>query len=930
MRPTAIGLFLLTLASWGQANPTPHPLLTRSEAWLRQEAWEQAAQGFERFLQSEPFSPDRARAHLGAGQARLKMEQPALARDHFDRGLEAAADQVVRRNLLQWRAFLREREGDWAAALADWEAALGLASTDEEARTLRLRIVYNLARQGEWRAVLDRARLESLAPQDPSGPLTLSLALRAAAALENWDLAADLIERVRDSGDEALQRDLEWYRAEVAFRRGPTPDPQTLWNLLESSDRGTVQTAAARLLGLFQNDRLSLLRLAEWAKARTDLDPRLALYLWIRLAQLSESLPGPTARDYWQRAWDLRDRTEVPAQVALRLALAAAALSPEDGLRSLALLPTDELNARLVRWDILGRAHQDAAAFELGAEILRATPNHPDRPVWLLRQGILAARLGRWDDLDRWAAEAGSAALRSESWLRLSIHAALRRNRATEAHALRERLASLAPGNPAYQMDLLMSALALGRTDQARQLIQNLGNLSAFRRPPYSNELVFAEGLLALRQGKLSDADRLWSRLAEDAPVRDGFKPQVAYFRSWADLNLDPPRIDRARSRLEALLREAPDNSLANPARLLLGRALALTGRTAAAIEVYQSAAHGDERPQALLALSDLYLGLGQTERAREQLVALQTEFPSLRPLAERRLIDVTAAPADRPAALEQLHRRWPNDPTGQLALFEAAVSWSDQENWERAAALFGQFTRQYPRQERLEAAAVLGAAAYLKIDQPLEALLLLGLAENQNRILQQRDQIQILKARALRALGRYSEALMALQALPAAARTAPVARLIQELRFLDEGRAPREAELLVALQDVESDAATKDAARLELLALWLDRNTWREAELQQTLGQALNATQPALRARAELFHGRVLQHRGQPNPAVEAYLRAVRTPGVDAETAAEALYRAWLLLRNLSPAQAPTVLQTLQTRFADSVWARRAREETP
>lgn len=930
MRPMAIGLFLLTLASWAQANPTPHPLLTRSEAWLRQEAWEQAAQGFERFLLSEPFSPDRARAHLGAGQARLKLEQPALARDHFDRGLEAAADQVVRRNLLQWRAFLREREGEWAAALADWEAALGLASTPEEAQALRLRIVYNLARQGDWRAVLDRARPEETAAEGGGGALTLSLLLRAAVALESWDLAADLIERARETSDESLRRDLEWYRAEVAFRRGPTPDPQTLWNLLQSPDRNTAQTAAARLLGQFQNDRQNLQRLADWAGARADLDPKLSLFLWIRLAQLSESFPGPAARDYWQRAWDLRDRTEVPAQVSLRLALAAAALSPEDGLRYLPLLPTDELTARLVRWDILGRARQDAAAFDLGAEILRAFSSHPDRPAWLLRQAILAARLGRWDDLERLASDAGTFARRSESWLRLLIHAEQVRDRAAEAHALRERLAALAPGNPAYQMDLLMSALALGRIDQARHLVQSLGSLSAFRRPPHSFELLFAEGLLALRQGKLTEADRLWSNLPEDAPVRDGFRPQMAYFRSWADLNLDPPRIDRARSRLEALLRDAPDNSLANPARLLLGRALALAGRTAAAIEAYRAAARGEERPQALLALSDLYLGLGQTDRAREQLVALQSEFPTYRPLAERRLIDVTIAPANRAAALEDLNRRWPNDPTGQLALFEAAVFWSDQENWERAAALFSQFTRRYPRQERLEAAAVLGAAAYLKIDQPLEALLLLGLAENQNRVLQQRDQIQILKARALRALGRYSEALMALEALPAAARTAAVARLIQELRFLDEGRTPREAELLATLQDPEVDPPAKDAARLELLALWLDRNTWREAELQQTLGAALNAALPAQRARAELLNGRVLQNRGQPAQAVEAYLRAVRTAGVDAETAAEALYRAWLLLRTQSPAQAPTVLQTLQTRFPGSAWAHRAREEAP
>jgi len=910
--------------------PQSSALLDRSIAWLQMAAWEQAAQGFEQYLLQHPFSLERARALLGAGQARLMLGQLEAAQEHFARGRESAADQVQRRNLLIWSAYLSELQKNYPAAEMFWKQALDLATSPEEQFELRLRLMQNFDLQQRWQDILEQAKNFSLPENHPQRQFLLLLQLRAAFNVKNWELARSLVSQISSSANEELRSSLEWYQAELAFRSQERLDTNRLWDQLASPNRAVAQAAATRLLAAFQQNSAQLERLGNWVLSQDQVDPALALQVWVQLATLADETQNPKAAEFWQRAWELRTKTRVDDQVRLRYALALAPTQPARALQVLDEAPATDLNSKLVRWEVLGFSNQDAAAYALGNEILTQFATHAERPQWLVRQATLAARLGRHSEVLQLAQQAGELATRQEVWLRLLIHANQALGRTNEAHTMRERLVNRVPSNPTYQLDLIRSALVLKNWSQARQVLLNIKNLSVFRTPPYSHEVSFWEGLLSLSQKNLAEADRLFNQLPPEAELSTDLRPRVLFYRAWLELNLEVPRVASARRRLEQLLRDFPNHELTNQGRLWLGRALTLAGEVQQAIATYRAAARGGERPQALLALGDLYVSTNQPSLARESLNQVVAEFPSLRPQAERRLIDVDVPTNEKPNALLALNRRYPQDPVGQLALYEAASLYHDQEDWTRAANLFQQFIRQYSQHEKLESAAILGSQAFLKLNQPLESLLLLGLVENLNRNLQQREQLQIQKAQSLEALGRYPEALEVLRALPSSANSTTIQQSLRRLRLLSEGRDNREAELLSTIEATSSEPSRRETARLELLTLWLERGTWRDAEFEEQLSQALRLPQAPLRAQAELLNGRFLERRGQANAAVEAYLRAVRTSGVLPETAAEALYRAWTLMKTSSPEQAPTLRQTLLNRFPTSSWAERARREAP
>ena len=920
---------LMLVAATLIAQESQEALLDRATSWLHQGAWEQAALGFERFLQLFPYSSQRGRAHLGAGQARYMLGNYPESLRHFDRGLQQSPDRVQRRNLLQWKAYLLETIREERQALPLWESALELAITSEEELELQLRVIRNLYLQGSWKEVLDRAESLRLDPTDPRHDFLVAARIDAALQLGDNDRARDLVESVAQIGKTELAPLLEWYRAELQFRKQPE-DQALSWDLLASPQPSIARAAAVRLLSQNQDDRQALERLMQWAQAQTHLHPDIMLHLGIRLATLAER-EGKPSRHLWQRAWDLRSQTEVGQGILLRLALATAAEDAGEALNLLHQGAGTDLETRLVRWEILGQAGRNREALEEGRRLLREFREHPDRPSWLLRQAILAARLKEWSEVDELASQAGTGIQQSENWLKLLIHVWQSRGQTSEAHRYREKLTALVPDNPAYQADLLRSAISLGHWNQAQSSIQRLTGLSVFRQPPWSHDLVFYRGLLVLREKNLPEADRIWSALPEESALRAELRPQVLFYRAWIDIHLEVPRLASARRRLEVLLRDYPNHNLANPARLLLGRALTLAGEIPRAVEVYQAAARDAERPMALLALGDLNLGLGRRDQARVQLETLAREFPSFRSQARRRLVDIDIPPARQADALLDLHREYPSDPVGQLALFEAAARLSDQDDWARAAPLFEQFARQYSEHERAEAATVLGANAWLKAGKPMEALLLLGLAENLRRELRQRVQIQLLKARAYQELGRYAEAIEALTTLPPEeARSGEVSRQLIQLRLLSQGRDRQEAELLALLENPNTEVNVMEGARLDLINLWLERNSWRANEISEQLRRALASRSSENRSRAELLNGRYLEASGNGREAVEAYLRAVRTAGVPADTAAEALYRAWRSMRSLSPEQAGSVRQTLMSRFPESIWAARARQEAP
>lgn len=922
-------LFVLFTAVPLLAQEEPGQLLARSTAWLGQEAYEQAALGFERYLQLFPYSLNRGQALLGAGQARFMLRDYERALRHFDQGLQQAADQVQKRNLLQWKAYLLESLGKEEEAQSFWEAALEMASSPTEAMDLRLRLVRNFHLRGRWEEVLDRSETLGLSVDDPRWGFVITARINSALKLERLDLAQRLLDEAQQGNPAGIASQLESFRAELQFKSRPG-ETNHLWEQLNSNNPLIVRAAAVRLLTQYQNDRQGLQRLARWVETRPDTDAALSLNLWMRLAELAEQ-EGVASRAYWQRAWDLRDKTQVGQGVLLRLVLATASTDPELALNLLREASTQDLETRLVLWQVLSQSDRNREAVDLGRRLIQEYPNHPDRPAWLVRQAILAARLREWSEVDDMFLQAGAEVNRSETWLRLLVHVWQARGRSAESHRYRQRLADLVPGNPVYQTDLLKSAISLGLWDQARELLQRLGSLAAFQQPPWSQDLTFYRGLLALREKKSSEADRLWAGLPEEAAIRADLRPQVLFYRAWLDVHLENPRLTAARRRLELLLRDYPSHGLANPARLLLGRTLALAGDINRAIEVYQAAAQGAERVEALLALSDLNLGQGRRDQARSLLETLAREYPAYRVQVRRRLIDVEVQSQYQAPRLIELYRDHPNDPLGQLALFEAATLLSDAEDWDSAAPIFDQFARLYPQHERAEAATVLGANAWLKAGKPREALLLLGLAENLRQDLKQRVQIQLLKARAYQELGRYAEAARALRSLPPEeARSAEVSRQLAQLRLLDQGRDKREAELMALLENPGTEAATIEAVRLDLLAYWLDRPSWSKAEFEDQMRLALASRQPANRAQAELLQGRYLEASGKNTEAVESYLRSARTVGVRLDTAAEAFYRAWNLMRTLSPEQAPAVRQILINRFADTSWAERAQREAP
>lgn len=91
-----------------------------------------------------------------------------------------------------------------------------------------------------------------------------------------------------------------------------------------------------------------------------------------------------------------------------------------------------------------------------------------------------------------------------------------RLGRTTEAAAMKERLAELAPYPPFYFLDRGLAAVARGDYEEATHLLRR-----ELARMPHDDEVHFALGLVELQRGRLRDARRHVALALENSTTRD-------------------------------------------------------------------------------------------------------------------------------------------------------------------------------------------------------------------------------------------------------------------------------------------------------------------------------------------------------------------------------------------------------------------------
>lgn len=913
-------VLVLILHGTAIAQETSLDLLARAEEWLRLGDQERAAWAFGRHLDLYPNSAEAARAHLGLMRIYYQWNEIPQALFHASRASDLATHSSVQLQALIWQATLLELQGELDRAAATWARALQLPGGEDP--QLRLRLLRNRALREDWEEVRRYLHGFSLPAGNPESVLLDFIRLREALARSDFNTATEVLNRLEQSAPEEVRSLVHWHRLELELIRNPTEREAILWKMLDLGLEEAETAALVRLQSVVGRQRAAMDTLTRRVEALEKQRPDLAAQLWIALA-LGVSDEGLTEQ-YLARAWALHDRTEVSPAVAVHYARLLSFRDPDRAATVLGQAPST-IEVVEARRQIEAQRQRPAAALELGERLLREYPDHPSRPRWLLGQGVLALQAGQPQRALEYRRLVPPAEANSEPWLRITVAALKALGRAEEAHSLWLQLAQQS-GRPRDAIDALQSALSLNRWEEARRMLDEWGRSEAFRVPPYSQEVRFWRGMLSLVQGNVAEAERWWANLPAEEEFSRETRPISLFYRAWLDLNRERPQPEEALRRLNTLKRLHSTHPLAARADLLRARASILLGNQAQAVEILRQIT-GPDRSRALMDLSDVLLSLGRREEARQALLTLEREFPAREVQARRRLLDIDTTSAERPGALRRFFERYPTSPEGRLALFEASSEAFGQGQWALAAEWATEFVRKQPGHEQIGAAAAIGARAWSRLGRPEEGLLVLGLAEAQIRDPSARAELLLAKAEIQLATDRLEEAQQSLAEVERLKGAGTVQPILTLIRLRRQGYDEEQARLLQQLETLPPQSPEAIEVRLSLIGALLRQAAVRERELERHLQAALKAEGESL-TRAWLLQGRFEEARGNQDRAVENYLAAARSPQARRLTAAEALYRAWALLRELSPDQAPRVLQTLQTRYGDTEWARKALEE--
>jgi tetratricopeptide (TPR) repeat protein len=277
------------------------------------------------------------------------------------------------------------------------------------------------------------------------------------------------------------------------------------------------------------------------------------------------------------------------------------------------------------------RTYQLPGVLYCSEQLLALVPDHVQAHIW---HGWVLEQVTRYDDACDEYRQAIALAP-DDVWARLSLGELLLflRSRPDQAAEQFDYLIARQPHNPAYLLGLARCRAAMGRTAEARRLLDEV--LNAYPDEPLA---LSERGRLALKEGDRDRAERLLRRALERSPgdlqaagalalclEALGRPAEAAKYRALGR------QIEADQKRLEELAKQSTKTRLAPALRAEAGRLCLRLGQEQQGLQWLYGALQEDARqPAAHRALADFYDRKGDFERAahHRQLAGPDTPSP--------------------------------------------------------------------------------------------------------------------------------------------------------------------------------------------------------------------------------------------------------------------------------------------------------------
>lgn len=388
---------------------------------------------------------------------------------------------------------------------------------------------------------------------------------------------------LRDGGSKLDPRYQVWAALSVMQAGYPEDAEPVVDNLLKQIEAGAAPAALAATLHLIKaeihqaRESPSELRLAqgEFQKAlQAGLPNTPALEL--RMAHLAAMLGDPG------QAFDAINRLSGDAESGAAAERVAALTLYQQGKADQAIARINEAIKKHPDSPELAelaaalhvQAGQAEAADALLSTFLAAHPDHED--LSLLRAKILAESLKRPDEASKLVQSLCEKSKNSAPWI-LRAHLELSKNDTAAATKVIAQIRTRWPD--AAAADLLDAQVSLARTDlpAAKEHLA-----AALKKDPNNKVALFWRGRLEELTGSSTQAQAIFEQIARERPLKEidsGLPLGTAAQWALAAMALEHQQFDLAVSRYEGLLRDAPSDGVARPARWNLAIARAAKGQ---------------------------------------------------------------------------------------------------------------------------------------------------------------------------------------------------------------------------------------------------------------------------------------------------------------------------------------------------------------
>ena len=429
------------------------------------------------------------------------------------------------------------------------------------------------------------------------------------------------------------------------------------------------------------------------------------------------------------------------------------------------------------------------------------------------------------------------------------------------------------------------------------------------------------------------------------APVQPEAANEVDVLWMRAESERELGRLDLARGRYEALVKQFPKSPQAASSLLRLGEMAREAGRMEEAAEQFRRVAsdfpQNDAVPEALKASALARLRMGDSKGALEDWDALLgSKSADAETLGEARLqkalvlIELKKG-GEAMETLDVLLKERPDSVQAARAQYWRGVLLSEKEQWELS-------------EKALRACL---AAAPDAQTASLARLRLAVVLQRQNRMDEAADQMEPLLAEAPRVAenpalvewavrrhfdqGQYDRALKAATALAEAAREASWRQIGWHWAGVCQSQLGRDAAALDAHEKaVAEQAATREGTESLLLLAGLELKAGRFAKAEERYAAAAQAAsgEEALdvRARAYFGLGEVAEAAGQPDKAARHFM-SVAVLFDDPEWTPNSLFRAGQLFGKAGKtAEQASAWDELKRRYPDSGFAKQVEGMAP